>query len=376
MGGMVAGDYQERYAPLVEAFAAGLRDGTDVGAALCVVVDGEPVVDVWGGHRDQERTQEWTRDTVCPVMSVGKAWLATCLLMLADSGAIDLAAPVSAYWPEYAQAGKGETRVEHVLAHTAGVPFHAELPAGADWSVHENLAAAVAGQAPLWRPGSTPAYHPMVLGTLVDALVRRVTGQDVAAWFAGHVAAPRAIEAAFGHDGAAARALAGPSSREAGVITDGCTPDPRCHPVASEPRRTYELVNSKAFEQAQWPSINGFATARGVAGVYAALVGAGEAEPLISPARLVQATTPAWTACEMSGGQYFRMGLGVNLGHTDSYWYGLGDSAFGHVGKGGSTGFGDRDRKVALGYVTNSHYEGPGSGPQSQRLGQVLAGLL
>ncbi|WP_328914195.1 MULTISPECIES: serine hydrolase domain-containing protein [unclassified Streptomyces] len=372
----VSGEYQERFAPLVGAFTEGLEDGTDVGAALSVVVDGVRVVDIWGGHRDQDRALEWTRDTVCPVMSVGKAWLATCLLMLADAGAIDLDAPVARYWPEYAAAGKSGTLVQHVLTHTAGVPFHADLPSGADWAVHGNLARALEQQAPLWLPGSTPAYHPMVMGTLVDALVRRVAGQDVAGWFAEHVAGPRGIEAGFGRRGGAPRALAGPSPRESRPITDGCAADPRCRPAPGEPRRTYELVNSPAFERTEWPSINGFATARGVADVYAALIGTGGVEPLLDPARLDQATTPAWEACEASGGQYMRMGLGVNLGHTDSYWYGAGDSAFGHVGKGGSTGFGDRSRGVAFGYVTNSHYEGPGSGPQSQRLGQVLADLL
>jgi CubicO group peptidase (beta-lactamase class C family) len=375
-GTAVSGEYQERFAPLVQAFADGLGDGTDVGAALSVIVDGTRVVDVWGGHRDQERTQEWTRDTVCPVMSVGKAWLATSLLVLADAGAIDLDAPVVQYWPEYAAAGKSGTRVEHVLTHTAGVPFHAELPAGADWSVHENLARALEQQAPLWAPGTTPAYHPMVMGTLVDALVRRVTGQDVASWFAKNVAGPRDIEASFGRHDDAPRAFAGPSPVAPRPITDGGPPDPRCGPTPSEPRRTYELLNSAAFERTQWPSINGFATARGLADVYAAVIGAGGIEPLIDPATLARATTPAWAAIEASGGQYMRMGLGVNLGHTDSYWYGPADSAFGHVGKGGSTGFGDRDRRVAVGYVTSSHYEGPGSGPQSQRLGQVLAGLL
>lgn len=376
LGNVVSGEYQERFTPLVQAFADGLADGTDAGAALAVVVDGVRVVDVWGGHRDQDRAQEWTRDTVCPVMSVGKAWLAACLLMLADAGEIDLGAPVARYWPEYSAAGKSGTRVEHVLTHTAGVPFHAELPAGADWSVHENLARALEQQAPLWAPGSTPAYHPMVMGTLVDALVRRVTGQDVAAWFARNVAAPRGIEAGFGRQGNGPRALAGPSPLAPRPITDGCPPDPRCGPAPGEPRRTYEMVNSPAFEQAEWPSINGFATARGLADLYAAMIGAGAIEPLLDPATLARATTPAWAACEATGGQYMRMGLGVNLGHTGSYWYGPGDSAFGHVGKGGSTGFGDRGRRVALGYVTSSHYEGPGSGPQSQRLGQVLAGLL
>jgi CubicO group peptidase (beta-lactamase class C family) len=370
----VSGSYQPAFSQVVEEFGAGIQAGVDVGAALAVHVDCELVVDVWAGHADQGRTMPWQRDTICPILSGGKAWLALGVMTLVESGQLELRRPVADYWPEFAQAGKGAVTVEHVLTHRAGVPFHAALPAGEDWTRHANLARVLERQAPLWLSLDVPAYHPLVMGTLIDAIVRRVTGETAAAYFERVVANPRGIEASFGlvEHLRPRRAELGSSPLESIPITDGCAPDPRCAPTPEEPRRTYALVNSPRFETSEWPSINGMATARGLAGVYAAAI-SGE---LVGAVTLAEMTTLRWAECERTGGQLMRMGLGVNLGHTDSYWYGPSDSAFGHVGKGGSTGFADPARRLAVGYVTNSHYEGPGSGPRSQKLARAIDAAL
>ena len=85
-------------------------------------MDGEPVVDVWGGFADADRTIPWQRDTITNVWSVTKTMTALCALILADRGELDLAAPVARYWPEFAAAGKEKVLVRHLLAHTAGLP--------------------------------------------------------------------------------------------------------------------------------------------------------------------------------------------------------------------------------------------------------------
>lgn len=372
----VSGGYTPAFSEVVTEFADGVGRGVDVGAALAVYLDGQLVVDVWAGHADQARTRAWERDTICPVMSVGKAWLALSAMTLIESGLLELHRPVADYWPEFAEAGKEAVTVEHVLTHTAGIPFHDPLPAGADWARHDALAQILQSQRPLWPAPDVPAYHPLTMGTLVDALIRRVTGETAAQYFARVVTGPRNLEASFGLTTAQRprRAELGPSPAAAVAITDGCTPDPRCVPTRDEPRRSYELVNSARFEQSEWPSINGMATARGLAGIYAAAigVGVGGGDRLVSATTVEDLTTTRWAACERSSGQFMRMGLGVNLGYTDSYWYGPTERAFGHVGKGGSTGFADPTRRLAVGYVTNSHYEGPGSGARSQSLARAI----
>jgi CubicO group peptidase (beta-lactamase class C family) len=123
MAGMadIGGSYDDLFISVPTALA-GLLDGGDAGGSVAVFVDGEPVVDVWGGFTGADRTQRWQQDTITNVYSVTKTMTALCALVLADRGELDPAAPVARYWPEFAAAGKDHVLVRHLLAHTAGLP--------------------------------------------------------------------------------------------------------------------------------------------------------------------------------------------------------------------------------------------------------------
>src|SRR5215471_11752915 len=113
----IHGTCEERFAEVGDTLSASLDDD-DVGASAAVYVDGEPVVDLWGGYRDAARTTPWERDTITNVWSITKTMTALCALILADRGELDLAAPVGRYWREFAVAGKEKVLVRHLLAHT------------------------------------------------------------------------------------------------------------------------------------------------------------------------------------------------------------------------------------------------------------------
>src|SRR6184192_1428445 len=115
------GTCDERFEAVRAALEASLDD-QDVGASVAVHLDGEPVVDLWGGYADAEGTRPWERDTITCVFSTTKTMTALCALVLADRGELDLDAPVARYWPEFAAAGKEKVLVRHVLGHTSGLP--------------------------------------------------------------------------------------------------------------------------------------------------------------------------------------------------------------------------------------------------------------
>src|SRR5215471_9971090 len=117
----VQGMCDKRFGSVRDALAASL-DQDDVGACAAVYLDGELVVDLWGGYTGADRATAWKRDTITNVWSVTKTMTALCALILADRGIIDLAAPVARYWPEFAAAGKEGVQMRHLLAHTAGLP--------------------------------------------------------------------------------------------------------------------------------------------------------------------------------------------------------------------------------------------------------------
>ncbi|MGH8996156.1 MAG: serine hydrolase domain-containing protein, partial [Acidimicrobiales bacterium] len=97
--GEIQGTCDERFEAVREAFQKNFDDERDVGASVAVYIEGEPVVDLWGGFADEARTTPWERDAITNVWSTTKTMTNLCALILADQGDIDLHAPVATYWP-------------------------------------------------------------------------------------------------------------------------------------------------------------------------------------------------------------------------------------------------------------------------------------
>ncbi|MEV0245487.1 serine hydrolase domain-containing protein [Nocardia sp. NPDC050712] len=167
-----------------------LASGAELGASIAVVVDGEPVVDIWGGYRDPERTRPWASDTIVNVFSITKTMTALSALLLIDRGELDAHRKVAHYWPEFAANGKGDIEIRHILGHTSGVSGWQPPMAVPDLYDTEAAAARLAAQPPWWEPGSASAYHCLNYGHLVDAVVRRITGRSLGAFFADELAGP------------------------------------------------------------------------------------------------------------------------------------------------------------------------------------------
>jgi CubicO group peptidase (beta-lactamase class C family) len=183
----IQGSYDDLFTAVPSALAALLEQG-DAGGSVAVFVDGEPVVDVWGGFAEADRTITWQPDTITNVWSVTKTMTALCALVLADRGDLDLAAPVGRYWPEFAVAGKENVLVRHLLGHTAGLPdWDRPIEDLYDWST---ATAHLAALAPQWEPGSAAGYHSLSQGFLVGEVVRRITGRNLGDFFADEVAGP------------------------------------------------------------------------------------------------------------------------------------------------------------------------------------------
>ena len=211
----VQGVCSERFGTVRQALADSL-DADDVGASAAVYLDGEPVVDIWGGYADAARTIPWQRDTITNVWSTTKTMVALCALVLADRGDLDLDAPVAGYWPEFGAAGKDGVLVRHVLAHTAGLPDFGDPVSAGDLYDWQAVTARLAAQAPRWEPGTMAGYHSLTQGFIVGEVIRRITGRPLGAYFAQEVAGPLGADFHIGlaaeHDHRVAPVLAPPSS--------------------------------------------------------------------------------------------------------------------------------------------------------------------
>lgn len=174
----IEGFADPKFAAVRDAFAINMAEGHEIGAAVCVIVEGRPVVDLWAGYRDGGRELPWQRDTIVCMMSVTKAMGAIAVLMLADRGELDLDDPVAKFWPEFAQNGKEPITVRMVLAQQECLPYADALKEGELWD-HEKAAAALAAQAPEWPIGTKPCYHSFTAGLLYQQIVRHVDGRTI-----------------------------------------------------------------------------------------------------------------------------------------------------------------------------------------------------
>ncbi len=173
----VEGSCDRRFAPVREAFWGNFRERGEVGGAVCVMVGGRVVVDLWGGWADPGCARRWQPDTLVNVFSVGKGLVAACAARLAGQGRLDVDAAVASCWPEFGAAGKGAITIRQLLSHQAGLPaVRRRLPPGRmlDWPV---MTAALAAQEPWWEPGTGHGYHVNTFGFLVGEVIRRHQGR-------------------------------------------------------------------------------------------------------------------------------------------------------------------------------------------------------
>jgi CubicO group peptidase (beta-lactamase class C family) len=343
----IQGSYDDLFTAVPSALAVLLDDG-DVGASVAVFVDGEPVVDVWGGFADAQRTVPWQRDTVVNVWSVTKTMTALCALVLADRGELDPDAPVARYWPEFAAAGKEKVLVRHLLAHTAGLPdWDGPVDELYDWPA---ATARLAAQAPQWEPGGAAGYHSITQGFLVGEVVRRITGRSLGEFFADEVAGPLGADFRIGlsaeHDHRVALTVPPPSRDE--DYTASAPGHGNATPASGTGIRVRD-GNSVAWRRAQIPAASGFGNARSVALVQSVMACGGSVRGvrLLSQAGCDRAWEEQFSGEDRVLGRPVRYGLG----------YGLFGSSYGWGGWGGSLVMVEPDARMAVAYVTNQMRE-------------------
>jgi CubicO group peptidase (beta-lactamase class C family) len=347
------------FARVGEAFAANFAERGEVGAAVCVYADGRKVVDLWGGYRDAARTLPWEQDTLVCMMSVGKGMAALCLHRLIEQGRVALDQPVARYWPEFAQGGKGDVLVEHILGATSGALFADGAPPGSvlDWGV---MVAAIARQPAEWEPGARGAYQSMTMGFLLGELVRRVDGRPIQHYFREEVASVLGVDYGWGLDAAriarTADIIGNPAHDTVKAFADPSTMLGRAWHM--RPAGT-QFYNTPEFRAGVLPSSNGHGNAASVAAIYAALLQDGV---LISAETRERMRTLSWDMeCGMTGRPY-RYGLGFFLNKPPLVPMGPNPGAFGHPGAGGAMGFADPEAGIAFAFSPNFMCEGAGAG--------------
>ena len=200
----VHGFCDPRFQPLRDLFQSNLDSGIDEGGSLAATLNGEFVVDLWGGVRDRKRTKPWERNTLCFVFSTGKTMVN--ILLLVDRGLLDLDAPIARYWPEFGRNGKQNVTTRQVLIHQSGLPGFGRSIGFTEVHDWDHMIGVVEDAALWFEPGTASCYSPIIYGFILGELVHRLSGKPFDRFFADDIAGPLEADFHFGVDAAADQA--------------------------------------------------------------------------------------------------------------------------------------------------------------------------
>ncbi len=368
---MVDGSVSPGFEDVKREFERNFEERGELGAACAAYVAGSKVVDLWGGVRDARSGEPWRDDTLVLVYSTSKGLAAMTLALAHSRGWLDYDERVASYWPEFGQAGKEEVTVRQLLGHEAGLPVVDEPLDASLLKDFDRLATAVAGQRPLWKPGTRHGYHGVSLGWYEGELIRRVDpqGRTLGRFFAEEVAAPLGLEVYIGAPADLPRERlarieripawkALPQARDLPRPMALAMLNPRSvtfRAFANPRLRRPADLDRADYREAEFPAGGAIGGARDIARAYAAFV-ATPPELGLTAATLAEITRfPAppehgWRDRVLKVDTAFSLGFARPLGE---FRFGTSERAFGHPGAGGSFAFADPDRGVAFAYVMN-----------------------
>lgn len=356
----VSGAADARFANVVRLFSRlffGRRFG---GGALCVYIDGVPVVDVWTGWSDRAGTQPWTADTGAMVFSATKGVASTVIHRLADRGLLSYDEPVAEYWPDFAANGKGDITVRDVLRHRSGLS-HLRGVSKAELMDHIAMEARLAA-APVDHLRGVQAYHALTYGWLLSGLARAVTGKGMRELIRQEIARPLntdGVHLGRPPEGAPTRAaqILVPQGKLRAPVFNFIAPKVAGLPFSGALGAMYFpgvislIKGDTAFLDGEVPAANGVVTGRGLAKMYAALANDGrmDGKKYVSKelARgLAGQPQRKWPDANMV------VPMPFHLGYHESPVPGL-LKGFGHVGLGGTLGWADPESGSAFAFVHN-----------------------
>lgn len=345
----------------------------EVGASVHVTVDGEPVVDLWGGTADPATGREWEADTLAVAYSCTKGITALAAHVLVDRGLLDLEALVADYWPEYGCAGKDHTTVRMLLDHSAGVPAVDGPVQPGDMYDADIMATHLARQRPWWEPGTRNGYHLVTFGWTVGEIVRRVSGLTLGQFIAKEIAEPLDADFYLGLPAELEPRVAPITVWQPGPDH---VPTPYMRAMQTQPDSVQAVAmgnvtaagvdaNTREFRAAELGGMSGVATAKGLASIYTPLaLGGGDLVSGDAIARMSQTAVATSEDALLLIPTRFGLGFMMSMDNrrrgprANGSSVVLGPLAFGHVGMGGSLGFADPAERLAFSYVMNKHGEG------------------
>jgi CubicO group peptidase (beta-lactamase class C family) len=371
----IHGRCEGRFEGVRAALARNLDSGEELGASLVLDLDGDIVIDMWGGYCDEARTVLWAEHTITNVWSTTKTVTSLAALMLVDRGQLELDAPVARYWPEFAASGKQDVLVRHFMSHSSGVSGLDQPAVIEDLYDWEKATSRMAAQAPWWQPGAAAGYHALNYGHLVGELVRRISGKSLKQFVAEEIAGPLGadfqIGAAEGDWGRIAPVVPPPPLPIDLAAMDPTSPAVR---TLTGPFIDAEVANTPGWRHADLGAVNGHGNARSVARVMSVVARGGEVDGvrLLGQETIDLIFRDQFNEVDLVLGVPLRRGIGFGLPRRDAVPWIPDEKICFWGGWGGSVIAMDTGRRMTISYMMNKMGPGIIGSERSAEYGQAI----
>jgi CubicO group peptidase (beta-lactamase class C family) len=354
------GSCSEKFAGVKASFEQNFAERGEVGASVCVIHDGDVVVDLWSGVGTDIHGNDkpWERDSIINCWSLTKTMMYLCAYLLVDRGELDFDAPVAHYWPKFAQNGKAGVLVRHIMSHTSGLSGFGEPLTPDDVCDWGKVVGVLERQEPWWEPGTQSGYQALTQGYLIGEVVRRITGNTLGRFYAEEFATPLGADFQIGtpaaHDSRVLRVI--PPS---GPLGGGAASDSIAARTFSTPRLGAEFSWTEAWRRCESPAANGHGNARSVATAQSVMAGLGEAggRRYFSEATARRVYDVQADGTDLALARPLKLGMGYGLVSKEvpiapsetAFWWG---------GWGGSLVVIDPAKRLTVAYVMNKMEDG------------------
>ena len=372
-----AATLRERIEPL---FRENFSRFGELGAAVSIWQNGEPILDLHGGFRDRKREQPWNNDTIALVWSATKGIGSACLLHALQENKIKIEQRVSEFWPEFGQNGKMDITLAQLLSHSAGI---CALDQNAEVTDYPAVIRALETQRPLWSPGSAHGYHARTFGFLIDECIRRIGGISISKYCRTTFAEPLSLDFWIGLPENLNSRCASIYPAKADIppepfkfYKDLLTPGTLQRRTFTSPcgLNAVSDMNKPANRARDFVSFGGIGSASALAKFYAMLANGGE----IGGRRFTDSINLMTTTISDGVDRVFEIPTAFSAGFMkDSASvhrkiFGPSTNAFGHPGAGGSHAFADPENKISFAYVMNQMEQSVLPNEKSLRLVEAM----
>jgi len=344
---MINGYCEDKYISVKKIFENYFLKQEEIGASFAIYKEGKPLIDLYGGFKNKNN-KNWEENTIVNVFSATKGIYEIIVSILIDQNILDLEQSVSYYWDAFKKSNKREIKLKHILSHQSGFYRFKEKILQEDLLDWNKIISVLENQEPDHRPGEKTYYHAKTHGFLIGEIIRKTTKKSLGQLLDGIISKKLKLDFFIGtpEDQMSNIAHLYQDISEKNNSSD--------FNAFNNPEHNINFYNTKSWQAAEVPSMNGHGNARSIAKIYDVI-----ANDLVLN-RKILLSQKSIEKCLKENSNRIDQSLNLPIRWTDiglilrgGWLFGKNKESFGHNGWGGSIGFADPILRLGISYVTN-----------------------